>query len=220
MDCLPHHSAACGLRIDQARQHLVSHAGVDAGSPIWSSSMPTGSSGAASATAPSLWSRERDQRALAGQARGFLASGSGRWTLLQLREQAMARADPARAGLTIRCAIYTRKSSDEGLEEDFNSLNAQREACEAYIVSQRHAGWVTLADMYDDGGLSGVQAACPASRRSAARVWPCHGSANWRRPAPASVRWSGKGRHMPALKLVSNPRTKRSRESRIGGGIR
>jgi site-specific DNA recombinase len=67
----------------------------------------------------------------------------------------MARADPARAGLTIRCAIYTRKSSDEGLEQEFNSLDAQREACEAYIVSQRHAGWVALADMYDDGGLSG-----------------------------------------------------------------
>ena len=47
----------------------------------------------------------------------------------------MARADPARAGLTIRCAIYTRKSSDEGLEQEFNSLDAQREACEDYIVS-------------------------------------------------------------------------------------
>jgi len=54
----------------------------------------------------------------------------------------MARADPARAGLTIRCASYTRKSSDEGLEQEFNSLDAQREACEAYIVSQRHAGWI------------------------------------------------------------------------------
>ena len=54
----------------------------------------------------------------------------------------MARADPARAGLTIRCAIYTRKSSDEGLDQEFNSLDAQREACEAYIVSQRHAGWI------------------------------------------------------------------------------
>jgi hypothetical protein len=52
----------------------------------------------------------------------------------------MARADPARAGLTIRCAIYTRKSSDEGLEQEFNSLDAQREACEAYIVSQRCDG--------------------------------------------------------------------------------
>ena len=71
----------------------------------------------------------------------FLASGSGRWTLLQPREQAMARADPARAGLTVRCAIYTRKSSDEGLEQEFNSLDAQRKACEAYIESQRHAGW-------------------------------------------------------------------------------
>ena len=58
----------------------------------------------------------------------------------------MARADPARAGLIVRCAIYTRKSSDEGLEQEFNSLDAQREACEAYIVSQRHAGWVALAD--------------------------------------------------------------------------
>jgi hypothetical protein len=90
---------------------------------------PTGSSGAVSATAPSPWSRERSP-ALAGRARGFLASGSGRWTLPQLREQAMARADPTRAGLTVRCAIYTRKSSDEGLEQEFNSLDAQREARE------------------------------------------------------------------------------------------
>ena len=67
----------------------------------------------------------------------------------------MARVDHARAGLNVRCAIYTRKSSDEGLDQEFNSLDAQREACEAYIVSQRHAGWVALADMYDDGGLSG-----------------------------------------------------------------
>ena len=53
----------------------------------------------------------------------------------------MAKADLARTGST-RCAIYTRKSSDEGLEQEFNSLDAQREACEAYIVSQRYAGWV------------------------------------------------------------------------------
>ena len=51
----------------------------------------------------------------------------------------MARVDPARAAFTVRCAIYTRKSSDEGLEQEFNSLDAQREACEAYIVSQRSA---------------------------------------------------------------------------------
>jgi site-specific DNA recombinase len=63
----------------------------------------------------------------------------------------MARADHARAGLTVRCAIYTRKSSDEGLEQEFNSLDAQREACEAYIVSPRHTGWMALPEMYDCG---------------------------------------------------------------------
>ena len=76
----------------------------------------------------------------------------------------MAKADRARTS-TIRCAIYTRKSSDEGLEQEFNSLDAQREACEAYIVSQRHAGWVALASMYDDGGLSGGTMERPALKR-------------------------------------------------------
>jgi site-specific DNA recombinase len=55
----------------------------------------------------------------------------------------------------LRCAIYTRKSSDEGLEQDFNSLDAQREACAAFVVSQKHEGWVELSDRYDDGGFSG-----------------------------------------------------------------
>jgi site-specific DNA recombinase len=56
---------------------------------------------------------------------------------------------------TIRCAVYTRKSSEEGLEQSFNSLHAQREACEAYVLSQRHEGWQLLAAHYDDGGFSG-----------------------------------------------------------------
>lgn len=55
----------------------------------------------------------------------------------------------------IRCAIYTRKSSDDGLDQDFNSLDAQYEACAAYIASQRHEGWKLLPGRYDDGGLSG-----------------------------------------------------------------
>jgi site-specific DNA recombinase len=55
-------------------------------------------------------------------------------------------------GPAIRCAIYTRKSSDEGLQQEFNSLDAQREAAEAYIVSQKGEGWVALPDRYDDGG--------------------------------------------------------------------
>ena len=55
----------------------------------------------------------------------------------------------------IRCAIYTRKSTEEGLEQDFNSLDAQREACEAYIKSQKHEGWVLVDKQYNDGGFSG-----------------------------------------------------------------
>ncbi|MDE1901042.1 MAG: recombinase family protein [Alphaproteobacteria bacterium] len=54
-----------------------------------------------------------------------------------------------------RCAIYTRKSSDEGLEQEYNSLDAQRDACESYIASQRHEGWVLVHNLYDDGGFSG-----------------------------------------------------------------
>ncbi len=54
-----------------------------------------------------------------------------------------------------RCAVYTRKSTEAGLEQDFNSLDAQREACEAYIKSQAHEGWKLLPQCYDDGGLSG-----------------------------------------------------------------
>ena len=63
---------------------------------------------------------------------------------------------------TIRCAIYTRKSSEEGLEQEFNSLQAQREACEAFINSQRHEGWVCLRAAYDDGGFSGATMDRPA----------------------------------------------------------
>ncbi|WP_323019289.1 recombinase family protein [Pararhodobacter sp.] len=55
----------------------------------------------------------------------------------------------------LRCAVYTRKSSEEGLDQEFNSLHAQREACEAYIASQRSEGWVLVRDQYDDGGISG-----------------------------------------------------------------
>jgi DNA invertase Pin-like site-specific DNA recombinase len=62
----------------------------------------------------------------------------------------------------LRCAIYTRKSSDEGLEQDFNSLDAQREACEAYVRSQRAEGWTALPDRYDDGGWSGGTLERPA----------------------------------------------------------
>ena len=65
----------------------------------------------------------------------------------------------------LRCAIYTRKSSEDGLEQEFNSLDAQREACAAYIASQKHEGWVLLPEHYDDGGLSGGSLERPALRK-------------------------------------------------------
>lgn len=74
------------------------------------------------------------------------------------------RSDASAKG-TLKCAIYTRKSSEEGLEQDFNSLDAQREACEAFIISQKHEGWCVLEEMYDDGGLSGGTMDRPALKR-------------------------------------------------------
>ena len=70
----------------------------------------------------------------------------------------------------IRCAIYTRKSSEEGLEQEFNSLDAQREACEAYILSQKSVGWSALPQMYDDGGISGGTMQRPALQRLLAEI--------------------------------------------------
>ncbi|WP_374388003.1 recombinase family protein [Sandaracinobacter sp.] len=67
----------------------------------------------------------------------------------------MAERPQTGAGTQLRSAIYTRKSTEEGLEQDFNSLDAQREACAAYILSQRHEGWTPAAASYDDGGFSG-----------------------------------------------------------------
>jgi hypothetical protein len=70
----------------------------------------------------------------------------------------------------LRCAVYTRKSSEEGLEQEFNSLQAQREACEAYVASQRPEGWVLVPDRYDDGGVSGGTLDRPALRRLLADI--------------------------------------------------
>ena len=78
----------------------------------------------------------------------------------------MTRPDPSRK----RCAIYTRKSSEEGLEQEFNSLQAQCEACEAYICSQRHEGWVMTRAHYDDGGFSGGNMERPELQRLLADI--------------------------------------------------
>jgi site-specific DNA recombinase len=71
---------------------------------------------------------------------------------------------------TLRCAIYTRKSSEEGLEQEFNSLQAQREACEAFIRSQHGEGWQVRKARYDDGGLSGATMERPALKRLLADI--------------------------------------------------
>ena len=63
---------------------------------------------------------------------------------------------------TVRCAIYTRVSTEQGLEQDFNSLDAQYDASQAYIRSQAHAGWTLVRDKYDDGGFSGGNTDRPA----------------------------------------------------------
>src|ERR1700736_2535004 len=78
----------------------------------------------------------------------------------------MTRAEASRK----RCAIYTRKSSEEGLEQEFNSLAAQREACEAFIRSQRNEGWVLVRTRYDDGGFSGGNLERPALRHLIADI--------------------------------------------------
>ncbi|MCK6458007.1 MAG: recombinase family protein, partial [Phycisphaerae bacterium] len=75
-----------------------------------------------------------------------------------------ASIQPASNG-RIRCAVYTRKSSDEGLQQEFNSLDAQREAAEAYIASQKAEGWVCLPERYDDGGFTGGNMDRPALQR-------------------------------------------------------
>jgi site-specific DNA recombinase len=82
----------------------------------------------------------------------------------------MAESDKTQRRSKVRCAIYTRKSTDEGLEQAFNSLDAQREACAAFIQSQKHEGWLVLPALYDDGGYSGGSLERPALKRLLADI--------------------------------------------------
>src|SRR5258707_6618309 len=86
-------------------------------------------------------------------------------SFLAWRSGAMLKSTPV-----IRCAIYTRKSSEEGLDQDFNSLHAQRESCEAYINSQKHEGWIAVPAIYDDGGYSGGSMDRPALKQLLADI--------------------------------------------------
>lgn len=81
-----------------------------------------------------------------------------------------SRTDIKPASPTVRCAIYSRKSTEEGLEQEFNSLDAQRESAEAYIASQKQEGWTCVEDRYDDGGFTGGNMDRPALKRLLADI--------------------------------------------------
>ena len=82
----------------------------------------------------------------------------------------MSRGPEGKPIRKLRCAVYTRKSTEEGLDKEFNSLQAQREACEAYIASQRSEGWALVRDAYDDGGFSGGTLERPALQQLLADI--------------------------------------------------
>jgi site-specific DNA recombinase len=85
----------------------------------------------------------------------------------------------------LRCAIYTRKSTEEGLNQEFNSLEAQREGAEAYIASQRQLGWMRVSERYDDGGYTGGNLERPACRNCSTTSSRDRLTACW------SIRWTG-----------------------------
>ena len=97
-----------------------------------------------------------------GNWNGFVFFGLNTGSSVAARVQAYpAEQNPVKPA-AIRCAIYTRKSTEEGLEQDFNTLDAQREAAQAFIESQRHEGWIALPKLYDDGGYTGANLDRPA----------------------------------------------------------
>src|SRR5215469_3867530 len=100
----------------------------------------------------------------------FCSSDSGKRGAMAAEAKRIRDAVPATVPARVRCAIYTRKSTDEGLEQDFNSLEAQREAGESFIVSQRHEGWSVLPRRYDDGGFSGAIMDRPALKQLLADI--------------------------------------------------
>ena len=125
----------------------------------------------------------RPYQSLSAVARAITGTRWNGWIFFGLKKPAAsgsmsARGTKARqeaplappAARKLRCAVYTRKSSEEGLEQAFNSLDAQREACEAYILSQRAEGWLLVPDRYDDGGISGGTLERPALRRLLADI--------------------------------------------------
>ena len=118
----------------------------------------------------------RPYKSLSAIARAITKVRLNGWVFLGLKEpprcsmtkKQLVTVSPPRQKL--RCAVYTRKSSEEGLEMEFNSLEAQRESCEAYVASQRAEGWMLVHDRYDDGGFSGGTLKRPALKRLRADI--------------------------------------------------
>src|SRR6202140_5340387 len=84
------------------------------------------------------------------------------WRSARMRNDLSTNATRGKSPVAVRCAIYTRKSTEEGLDQEFNSLHAQREAAEAYIKSQNQLGWTLVVNQYNDGGFRGGSLDCPA----------------------------------------------------------
>ena len=122
--------------------------------------------------------RARTSPARAGTVGPSSACEPARWRMSRRRNAWPTPPMPAKVK-KLRCAVYTRKSTDEGLEKEFNTLDAQRDACEAYVASQRAEGWVLVHDRYDDGGFSGGTLERPAldacSPTSSAGRWTSSG---------------------------------------------
>ena len=96
----------------------------------------------------------------------WAGEGVPRWPLKPNASAPSRPPSPAQ----VRCAIYTRKSTEEGLDQNFNTLDAQRESAEAYILSQKHEGWIALPDRYDDGGFTGANMERPALKQLLADI--------------------------------------------------
>src|SRR6202158_4443130 len=99
-----------------------------------------------------------------------MGSFSLAWRSARMRNDLSPNAARGKSPATVRCAIYTRKSTEEGLDQEFNSLDAQRECAEAYILSQRAESWIGLSKHYDDGGFTGANLERPALRELLADI--------------------------------------------------
>jgi DNA invertase Pin-like site-specific DNA recombinase len=133
------------------------------------SASPIGTAGA-STTRHNAWRRRMSGPRQEGSSSIEPEAEAKRAARGSLRKSTREAPSNIAGGRKIRCAIYTRKSSEEGLEQEFNSLDAQREACEAFVRSQKHEGWSVLPQLYDDPGYSGGTMERPALKRLLADI--------------------------------------------------